>query len=114
MLEGLEAKMLEVRDRATFIPVLAIEMDSFHAQTRYLLRRAGWNNVEVIIVRPTGNLSVTCQPTDWQQHSTGRTLGVAHQYIIDHWEELKSGDVVDVEYVLGEVDVPKRSEFYDI
>ena len=40
----------------------------------------------------------------------GRTYPVAHNYIIEHWAELKDGDVVDVEFILGERSEPKQSE----
>ena len=38
----METKVLEVRDRATFIPVLATDMNSVHIPQRYLLRRCGY------------------------------------------------------------------------
>lgn len=34
----------------------------------------------------------------------------ARHYIIKHWYELVSGDVIDVEYILGEVDKSTVSE----
>jgi hypothetical protein len=34
----------------------------------------------------------------------------AHKYIIEHWYDLKTGDVVDVEFALGESEKPKLSE----
>ena len=40
----------------------------------------------------------------------GRTYPVAHDWIINHWDELLDGDVVDVEFILGETDVRKQSE----
>lgn len=109
---GLEAKMLEIRDRATFIPVLAVEIGSVHAQTRFLIRRIAWDRVNVILIRDGGMIAY--EPSDWPSVSFGRTMTIAHQYIADHWVELRSGDVVDVEYILGETNTPKRSEFYDI
>lgn len=37
-------------------------------------------------------------------------MGNAHNWIIDHWQELKDGDVVDVQFILGETKEPKVSE----
>jgi len=34
----------------------------------------------------------------------------AHKYIKEHWDELRSGSVVDVEFILGESKEPKASE----
>lgn len=39
-----------------------------------------------------------------------RTLKVAHDYIAAHWETLESGQVIDIEHVLGETREPKLSE----
>lgn len=35
---------------------------------------------------------------------------VAHQFIEDHFDELNDGEVVDVQFILGETKVPKVSE----
>ena len=42
-----------------------------------------------------------------------RTYHVAHLYVQQHWDEITSGDVVDVEFVLGETDAPKESEIVE-
>lgn len=34
----------------------------------------------------------------------------AHLYVRDHWAELRDGDVVDVQFILGETAAPKKSE----
>ena len=39
-----------------------------------------------------------------------RTKPVAHQFIEKNWSTLKDGDVVDVQFILGETAEPKRSE----
>lgn len=48
----------------------------------------------------------TCDPFDWND----RTMHTAHEWITKHFHTLKNGDVVDVEFILGETKVPKRSE----
>jgi hypothetical protein len=45
-------------------------------------------------------------PHDWGS----RTMPVARNHIIDHFEALSDGDVVDVEHILGETTEPKVSE----
>lgn len=37
-------------------------------------------------------------------------MHTAHEWITKHFHTLKNGDVVDVEFILGETKVPKRSE----
>ena len=39
-----------------------------------------------------------------------RTMIVAHKFIKEHFDELETGDVIDVEYILGETDTQKMSE----
>ena len=48
-------------------------------------------------------------PHGWDANR-GRTIRKAHFYIIEHWNELRDGDVVDVEFILGERDKPKIAE----
>ena len=45
--------------------------------------------------------------------SNPRTYQVAHNYIATHWSALSDGDVIDVEFILGETDTRKTSERYE-
>ena len=45
---------------------------------------------------------------DWAKDM--RTKGTAHNFIAEHWHELSDGDVIDVQFILGETDKPKASE----
>lgn len=106
----MKCKVLEVRDRATFIPVLAVDMNPTNDEQVYLLRRCGYPcdgraNIAITNLSADGGKCWN-DPPAWG----GRTYPVAHQYIIDHWGLLKDGDVVDVEFILGETKQPKVSE----
>ena len=103
------AKALEVRDKGTFIAVLAVDMNPTVDAQHYLLRRCGYacdGRPNVILTRLDGSGKATNDYYAWG----GRTWPVAHRYIIEHWAELQDGDVVDVEHILGESPAPKRSE----
>lgn len=109
----MQAKALEIRDEGTFIAALAVDMNpdelGSEPHQRYLLRRCGYPcdyRPNVILTNLCGNGRATNDPYDWG----GRTWPVAHKYIIDHWDELKDGDIVDVEFILGETPEPKQSE----
>lgn len=132
----MQVKLLEVRDRLTFIPVIAVAMlpgperdwlDVSGAASeaarawqarRWLLRRAGYAEDErhpaIALAHlgasktsdRVGGKTFCCDPYDW----CDRTYQTAHIYIEDHWHDLKDGDVVDVEFILGETKEPKRSE----
>jgi hypothetical protein len=41
------------------------------------------------------------------------THRVAHDHIRQHWDELRDGDVIDVEFILGRSSAPKVSERFD-
>lgn len=106
----MNCKLFELRDKGTFIPIIALKVEARSEPERYLLARAGYGTEQcVILVRAecSGvNRNATYDPYAWG----GRTYPVAHNYIIDHFDELKSGAVVDVEHILGESTKPKLSE----
>lgn len=113
----MKAKLLEVRDAATFIPVLAVQLGSEYEAERYLAGRAGYGRTAeaqreyVILSKLDGSGIATQGPHHWP--SSTRTMTVAHQYIIDHFDDLAPGAVVDVEFILGIRDTPKQSEQLD-
>jgi len=105
----MKVKALEIRDEATFIAALACDMNPSNDEQRYLLRRCGYacdSNPNVILTRLDGSGKATNDPYDWG----GRTWPVAHNWIIDHWDELSDGDVVDVQFILKETTKAKVSE----
>lgn len=105
------AKALEIRDEGTFIPALAVDINPANEGQRYLMRRVGYpcdGRPNVIVTRLSGDGQATNDPYSWG--GGARTWPVAHNYIIEHWAELKDGDVVDVSFILGETKSPKVSE----
>lgn len=106
----MQAKALEIRDKATFIPVLAVDMNPNNASQRYLLRRCGYpcdGIPNILITKLNGDGSrASNDPYCWG----GRTWPTAHNYIIANWQNLRDGDVVDVEFILGETSAPKVGE----
>lgn len=110
----MQSKLLEVRDRATFVPVLAVQLIPSTLAENYLLARAGFGldastqSMYVQVSRIDGGTGQsTCDPHYWGDN---RTMFTAHNYIIATFDELTTGDVIDVEYILGERDTPKVSE----
>ena len=117
----MQVKIIEIRDRATFIAALCIDMnpdtigsmykeERLNPIQRYYLRRYGYpcdGRPNIMITHAAGNgFSSTTDPYSL----TGRTWPTAHNYIIEHWNALHDGDVVDVEYILGESKKVKVSE----
>jgi hypothetical protein len=117
----MQVKILEVRDDGTFIPVVAVLMMPEHPmymqkdtydQQRYLLRRAGYTTDDPDVHQPLVvifNANGGYAPYD-PHHWTNRTMHTAHLYITEHFGDLKDGDVIDVEWILGEKPTAKVSE----
>lgn len=106
-------KTLEIRDSGTFIPALAIEMCADNGvQDYYIHYRAGYpSDGSSIMLMMLSDGRATNDPWEWESLRAGpRTMPVAHQWILDHFSELSDGDVVDVEFILGETKEPKTSE----
>lgn len=123
-------KAFEIRDRGTFIPVMATKMTPADAPKlgetngdfakrfeveRYLLRRAGYpaDFSDYCVVLCRMEASGVNRNATYDAHAWGggaRTYFVAHKHIIEHFDELESGAVIDVEFILGETKEPKKSE----
>lgn len=97
-------KLFEIRDRGTFIPAMAIRVSGADG---YLMRRAGFGDVPMVYLVMLATEKCRYDPYNWDNM---RTMGNAHNYIMDHWDTLNDGDVIDVEFILGETAAPKVSE----
>lgn len=107
-----EVKILEVRDRATFIPMLAIKLSPVNEPERYLAARSGYGTAAedqkdfILMAALCGGENLNYNPHSWGN----RTRQVAHGWLLENWDHVQTGDVIDVEYVLHETDKPKVSE----
>ena len=106
----METKILEVRDHGTFIPVVCIKMSAEGYSDGYLLSRAGFaKDTHLVQLVWLSNGRSEYDPYKWND----RTMYNAHQYITDNWEDFRSGDVVDVAFILEETETIKKSERFD-
>lgn len=105
----LESKLFEIRDRATYIPVVATLLTSENPIECYHLRRAGFD-LSHPLVMVTRLVDGKGSYADYHWGSDTRTMPVAHKYIQEHWKTLVTGDVIDVEYISGETEQPAESE----
>lgn len=111
----MQTKILEVRDRMTRIVIVAINMDplitgdflpDFIASKALHSQGYAPDHTHILLGRVDGT-DFTNDP----YKRTDRTLKEAHIHIQEMWEELQNGDVVDVEYILGETKEPKSSSY---
>ncbi len=111
-------KLFEVRDRGTFIPVMAIKLQPENDQHQYLLSTSGFGESaeqqgKYVMLLPlsSGSGVWTTDPYDFM--GPGRTLKEVHDFIIFNCDDLEEGAVIDIEFVLKEVDQPKQSQRLD-
>jgi hypothetical protein len=103
-------KFIEIRDRSTFIPAVAVDCSlSGNSYADYLLRRAGYGTNRCVMLTRLSGGHANYDPYGWDN----RTMKVAHNYIADHWDEIADAEVIDVEHILGETAEPKVSERYE-
>lgn len=106
----MEVKVLELRDAGTFIPIICIRPAPDNKAQCLLLMRGGYSGLPTehcIIMTDAQCRGVSYDPYGWGGCRT-RTTG--HLYIEQHWSELSDGDVVDVQFILGETSERKQSE----
>lgn len=110
----METKLFEIRDAGTFVPVLCTQMYSEDEDERYLLGRVGYSfdamdtgRILILMTVLTSNFT-KYDPEAWND----RTFTTAHAHIQACWNALVTGDVIDVEYILGEKPFRKISERY--
>lgn len=103
----LDSKVVEIRDEGTHIGGLAIKMASESAPQRAHLRRHGYPaNGTCIVLMKLGNQEASSDPYFW----SSRTMQVAHDWITNHYDEIHDGDVIDVQFIVGETQQPKTAE----
>lgn len=104
-------KFLELRDEGTRIAAVAIRLTPDNEAQRAILASAGYGRLpseqaEYVVLLDAHYWNGSYNP--YSQRST--THHHAHLWIREHFDELKDGDVVDVEFILGKRTAPKNSE----
>lgn len=111
------SKFFEIRDSATYIPAIAcrpsdLNLDMTGDLERDLainhgVGRAGYRNSPIIILTRLDTTETHNETWSW---SSKRTLSIAHQFIQENWDELKSGSVIDVQFILKEATEIKKTD----
>lgn len=100
-------RVVEIRDRATFIPALAIKLVPANPEERVLFKEIGYHSVSnpcIILMSLALPSHAARYSGDWR--GAARTMPVAHKWIEDNWDLVMDNHVIDVEYILKEVDKP--------
>lgn len=105
----MKIKLFEVLDRATLIAAIGIELnleDGNKEKENSLIRHAGYGHNPIILFGRLGGGNFSYDSYSWGD----RTMQAAHDHIENNWNNLESGDVIDVEYILGETEKSKVSD----
>jgi hypothetical protein len=100
----MEIKLIEVRDRATCMPVLAIKLQPEDSRQEWLLARAGFGSDPYVVYIP-----LVSAPWDPFEHGD-RTRVTSHRHLVENWDSIVDGAVVDVSHILGETSQPCKSD----
>ena len=111
----LDAKLLEIRDRATCIAAIAVRINSAIPENdgeEFLLGQEGIiYPSNFVLLYSFSRDNATLNTYNWG--SDTRTMPVVHEELINNWDAYQSGDVIDVRYILKETDAPAESDrFY--
>jgi hypothetical protein len=111
----MEIKFFEIRDSATFIPAMAFRITG---RDSWLAGRAGFGPNPLVILMRLEDQEAHYDSFSWR--GGARTMPEAHRHIEKCWNELRDGDIIDVQFVLGETQTKKKTEqhvgeaeFYD-
>ncbi len=97
-------KLVELRDRGTCVPALALRMFASDDIQRRFFERCGYpsphycQGLTAVILMHLGDQRANSDPYGWDD----RTMAVAHEYLLEHWDEVLDGGVLDVRVLLGE------------
>jgi hypothetical protein len=104
-------KAFEIRDRATFIPAIAVRLDPADERERYLIARCGFGVTPSAQAQWIMLLKPLSDEAEWMPHRwSTNTMRTAHAYIFEHFAKLPSGAVIDCEFIRGETSMPVLSE----
>ena len=107
----MKTKLLEIRDEGTCIPALAMRMRPETLAELIYFQRCGYTSGDGVVLMALRDQRATSDPYDWPAIGFGRrTMPSAHLFIIEHFDELEDGDVVDVRVILTESTVPADPE----
>jgi len=102
----MQLKIFEVRDEATFIAAFAFSTDNPAPGQAQLLAREGYRDRQIMFGYLSGERPASPDYYFWDC----RTMATAHKYVFENWDRLRDGDVIDVQFILGETKEAKRSE----
>lgn len=107
------SKVFELRAEATFMVIMATKISAENEAERFLLSRSGFGRSnddfkKYILLQPINGGEGFCT-TDAMKHGI-KELTIAHQFISQYFDNLVNGAVIDIDFIEGRTENPKKSE----
>jgi len=99
-----EIKLIEVRDHATCISAIAIKIST----TAKVAQMS--SALSHVIFGYLGNGLIYVNPYDWRGCNI-HTMRPVHIYLQEHWNEVRSGQLLDARVLRGETDTSCVSDY---
>ena len=107
-------KTVEIRDRATLIPAFAIRMVASDEKELFLFKGAGYRSIISPCILLVSIESPWHSARAWDEwRNSPRTMPTAHKWIEENFLDIQNGDVIDVEFILGEKNKPSLNSFIE-
>lgn len=113
-------KYVEIRDVGTTIPAVCFRPSAIYNYSgafnpivgkvvSYGLERTGYSrHNQCVVLMRLDDCRAKNDPYEWGNSS--RTMTAAHAWIDENFDRINHGDVVDVQFILGQTNTPKISE----
>ena len=105
-------KTVEIRDRATLIPAFAIKMLPSDEKELFLFKGAGYgiSHPCIMLISIEAPWHAARSSDEWKG---SRTMATAHKWIEMNFDNIQSGEVIDVEFLLHEKEKPSLNSFIE-
>lgn len=108
----IETKVLEIRDRMTCIPALAVMITGGPGDRRdHIVWRAGYGPDGCVLLIHLQTCESHYEPHEWNNGRGCRTMSTVHEHLQDNWAGISDGQLIDARALLCETDQPCESEF---
>ena len=108
-----ETKIFAIHDVMTLVSMMVQRLVPETLQEELILSRAGYREIDNYFFFSTFRDEMGEFTYDVYKLENQRSFGTAARYIKQNWDELESGELIDIEYILGEIDEDQITRFED-
>ena len=102
----MDIKQIEIRDRGTFVPALAVRVSRADG---WLIGAAGFGDEPTVILFKLETGEGHWDAHDWEGGGAS-TMGEAHEYLQFNWHEFRDEGMLDLRRLRGETETDSPSE----